>query len=221
MARLAAFFIMAALALPASAGEAPAAWRWKDDAGAVHITGDPAKIPPRYRDKASPMRVHTVTGAEESAPRPPGAVRGGRAAVAFDPSGERIGVEAAFDGGISRRAWVDTGSGPVIITTKLATALGYDTGGAAKKRFSYPGGSGSAPVVTLKSVRVGGAEARDIPAVVMDFDGRGPVSAVIGMSFLSRFSFEVDTARGEMVFHPLGRDGRAESQPSPTPGPPR
>lgn len=205
MARLAALFITAALAAPAALADEPAAFRWKDDAGAVHITSDPAGIPSRYREKAVPMRVYTVTGAEESAPRPPGTVRGGRAAVTFDPSGERIGVEAVFDGKVSRRAWMDTGSGPVIITTKLATALGHDIGAAPKEMFSYPGGSGSAPVVTLKSVRVGGAEARDVPAVVMDFDGRGPVSAVIGMGFLSRFSFEVDTARGEMVFRPPER----------------
>lgn len=188
--------------------ETASVYRWKDENGAVHITSHLKNIPEAHRAAAVPMRYHSVTATEASPSAGDGRLSGAGEAW-FDSSDEKIKLTAMFDGKITRGAWVDTGSEWVTVTTKLATALGYDLAGARKTRFTIPGGAVIAPVIKLDSVRIGGAEVRDVSAAVIDFYGRGPVSAVIGMNFLSRFAFEIDTAKGVMTFsrRDNGKDG--------------
>jgi hypothetical protein len=56
-------------------------------------------------------------------------------------------------------------------------------------------------------------------AAIMDFPGRGPVSAIIGMNFLSLFRFEINMREGVIIFGdrtglaPAG-GGQASSPPS-------
>lgn len=175
-------------------------WRWTDETGSVHISGALDDIPANRRASAVPMKYSTVA---ESAPEPaapkPEPLQGERS-VRFNSSGGMVAVTAVIGGSTERGAWIDTGSELTIITSKLALALGVDLKGLDKRAFHTQNGIVSAPVTLLKSVKVGPATANDIMAAIMDFPGRGPVSAVIGMNFLSLFRFEINMREGVIVF---------------------
>lgn len=193
-------------------------WRWTDESGAVHITGRFEDVPEAYRPGAVRMNLSTATEApKKSFPKPE--PLDAEKFLRFELSDGMVSITAVFDGTVKRGAWIDTGSELTIITTKLATALGYDFRKADNQTFHTPNGRMTAPVVVLKNVRVGPAMAADVPAAVMDFPGRGPVSAIVGMNFLSLFPFEINMRDKTIVFGAgmageLPDVGRDQSSPS-------
>ncbi len=174
-------------------------YRWTDGNGAVHISNRLSDAPEKYRASAKPMEMVVIDSQEPDQVKGSAKLVGG-SKIAFDTKKEGIVSLARFNGLTERNAILDTGSGWAIITTKLAIALGYDLENARKSRFKVFGGSVSAPVVSLKSLQVGPAFVSNVSAAVIDFEGRGPVSAIIGMNFLSRFVFEIDHSKGEVEF---------------------
>lgn len=172
-------------------------------------------MPVKYRSGSAPMKLSTVAEpSAEPAPKPEPLET--ERIVRFDPSGGMVAVRAVIGESMERGAWIDTGSEFTIITSKLAVALGVDVKNAEKRVFHTQGGRVSAPVTILKSVKVGPAKARDVPAAIMDFSGRGPVSAIIGMNFLSLFRFEINMRDGIIVFGdgtdaPSAGDGQTQS----------
>ena len=199
---------------PAFAERGPV-WRWTDETGAVHITGRLEDVPAKRQSSAVSMKLSTV--AEPSAePAPKPAPLETERVIRFDSSEGMVAVRAEFGESMERGAWIDTGSELTIITSKLAVALGVDVKNSEKRVFHTQGGRVSAPVTVLKSVKVGPAKAHDVPAAIMDFPGRGPVSAIIGMNFLSLFRFEINMGDGVILFGdrtdaPSAGDGRNQS----------
>lgn len=174
-------------------------WRWTDESGAVHITSALTDVPVKHRSGAVSMKLSTVAEPSAEPASKPDPLETERIAR-FDSSEGMVAVRAVIGESIERAAWIDTGSEFTIITSKLAVALGVDARNAEKRVFHTQGGRVSAPVTTLKSVKVGPAVARDVPAAIMDFPGRGPVSAIIGMNFLSLFRFEINMRDGVIIF---------------------
>lgn len=195
---VAALFVMTLLVPTVSFG-AGQAWLWRDDTGATHISGDRESIPPAFRAKSEPIASVDIQGSgieyNIKTVQPTKDFR-----VPLETLGAGVSVETLFNGTQTRMAVLDTGAQWIVITRKLAMALGYDLKTARAGLFSSWSGAVSAPVVTLNSVSIGGAQARDIPAAVVDFDGRGPVSAIIGMSFLNGFRFEINARGGYAEF---------------------
>ncbi|MDH4184887.1 MAG: retroviral-like aspartic protease family protein [Nitrospinota bacterium] len=188
--------IIAAILMAGAADDAKV-YRWTDAAGNVRAAGSLAAVPEPFRDAAVEMKV---TQAEHtSIQHDPPAESVGQARISFPPGAGRIVAQAAFDGKASRMALVDTGSDLVAITTKLARALGYDLSKSRKTWIATSSGRTQVPIIRLNRLEVGGAMAKGVTAVVMDFEGRGAVSAVLGMSFLSAFVFEIDSGAGSMT----------------------
>ncbi|MBI4828279.1 MAG: clan AA aspartic protease [Nitrospinae bacterium] len=190
-----------ALTLLLAAAPAPAqeqAWLWTDGHGGVFISGALEAVPAPRRQSARPIRVSAITqpanAKQTDAPR--GA---GHAALTFTPGGQDIIVPARFNGSVERNAVVDTGSQVTIITTKLARALGLDLTRAREAWFATAAGPVRAPVVELDSVELGGARMEKLSAVALDFTGKGEVSAIIGMNFLSGFAATVDLGGGRLT----------------------
>ncbi|MBI4666878.1 MAG: clan AA aspartic protease [Nitrospinae bacterium] len=190
--------IVAALlfaAINAHAGN-DAAYIWSDDEGSVRITRGIKNIPERYRGKSKPITVEVVAGGSHQAPSGAVDVAGGATTLGFNPEVSPITVPAVFHKSTARDAWIDTGSEYVVITEKLAHSLGYSGRKAEKRVFHTPSGAVTAPVIILAKMSVGGATAHDVPAAILNFEGRGPVSAIVGMSFLSRFAVEINGKEG-------------------------
>ncbi|MDH5637302.1 MAG: retroviral-like aspartic protease family protein [Nitrospinota bacterium] len=189
-------WILATL-IAASASGQSTVYRWTGPDGSVRASNSLAAIPEGYRSSAVEMKVVNIR--QEHVEHEPKGFAKGKATIGFTPSGRRIEAQAIFNGRASRMAIMDTGSDMVAITTKLARALGYDTAKSRKTWVTTSSGRVQVPVVLLKNVKVGGAEAFGVQAVVMDFEGRGPVSALMGMNFLSLFVFEIDSGGGTMT----------------------
>lgn len=194
------------LALSLSLAAAPAAaqeqaWLWTDGHGGVFISGALEAVPAPRRQSARPIRVSAITQPADTGQKD--APRGtGRASLTFTPGGPDIIVPARFNGSVVRNAVVDTGSQVTVITTKLARALGLDLSRAREAWFTTAAGPAHAPVVELDAVELGGARMEKLTAVALDFTGKGEVSAVIGMNFLSGFAVTLDLGEGRLTLAP-------------------
>ncbi|MDH5509285.1 MAG: retroviral-like aspartic protease family protein [Nitrospinota bacterium] len=189
-------WILAAVIAASTSGQGTV-YRWTGPDGSVRASNSLSAIPEGYRSSAVEMKVVSITQGHLE-PVQKGFAKG-RATIGFTPSGRGLEARAIFNGRASRMAIMDTGSDMVAITTKLARALGYDTAKSRKTWVATSSGRVQVPVVLLEKVKVGGAEAFGVQAVVMDFEGRGPVSALMGMNFLSLFVFEIDSGSGTMT----------------------
>ena len=165
-------------------------YRFSDEYGNQRVSGSLKSIPKRYRAGAKKMKVIDTSGAVKT--EKPFRKAYGSANVKFTIIEDRIIVPALFNGKIGRSAVIDTGSEWIVISSKLAGALGYNINGVKRRWVRSSGGAIRAPVIRLANVRVGDAVVSGLKAVIMDFEGRESASAIIGMNFLSAFTIKID-----------------------------
>ncbi|VAX18313.1 hypothetical protein MNBD_NITROSPINAE02-1064 [hydrothermal vent metagenome] len=194
-------FSLAVIAVLSSSASARSSfvYRWEGDNQAIHITNSLEGVPEKYRAGATRMRKVTIKSIDHAPQLGPAHVDEFEE-ISFDKSKPGVIVSAVVDQKVGRKAIIDTGSDWVVITTKFARALGLDIPKLRKGRFRVFGGRINAPVARLQSLRVGPAMAKNVHAAIIDFEGRGEVSAIIGMNFLARFVFEIDQSRGTLTF---------------------
>jgi clan AA aspartic protease (TIGR02281 family) len=108
-------------------------------------------------------------------------------------------VEALLNRQVSVPLMLDTGATYTVLTRQTAYDLGI-TGLARLPKHSFltPGGPIRSPVTTLKSIRVGTAEAQNV-AVAIDAEGHLPLG-LLGMTFMRHFKVTVDQAQGQVKF---------------------
>ena len=96
---------------------------------------------------------------------------------------------------------VDTGASSCVISPELAADLGIEPGSRAESvTMQVVGARTTGPIVKLASVRVGGAEAEDVTAVVHPV---GPgIHGLLGNSFLARFTVTLDPQEGVLHLRP-------------------
>ena len=96
---------------------------------------------------------------------------------------------------------VDTGASSCVISPELAADLGIEPGPHAESvTMQVVGGRTRGPIVKLASVRVGGAEAEDVTAVIHPV---GPgIHGLLGNSFLARFTVTLDPQEGVLHLRP-------------------
>jgi clan AA aspartic protease (TIGR02281 family) len=118
--------------------------------------------------------------------------------VATKPGGV-ITVEASLNRRLTVPLLLDTGADLTVLTKQAAAdlrILGLNR--LPTLQFSTAGGMVHLPITTLRSLRVGTAEVRDVE-VAIDVDGHLPVG-LLGMSFLRHFKVTVDQQRGQVAF---------------------
>lgn len=93
--------------------------------------------------------------------------------------------------GQSVRFLVDTGATLISMNAVLAKRLAIDYRMGKKGMVETASGVENAYGITLKSVKVGAVELRDVDAVVID--GGYPTDVLLGMSFLGRLEMQRDT----------------------------
>jgi len=96
---------------------------------------------------------------------------------------------------------VDTGATLCVLTRVTAERLGL-TSSPVSSVVTVHTASGSieAPLILLDLIQVGAAEARSVEAILHDVPGfPSEVGGILGLSFLKRFTVEIDPARGVMV----------------------
>jgi clan AA aspartic protease (TIGR02281 family) len=118
--------------------------------------------------------------------------------------------------GRGRAVHGDTGASYVLLPRAVAEEAGVEVGPDSRTmRFTTANGVVEQPIVTLDSVELGSAQAEDVPASISPSMEIG----LLGLSFLNRFTYQVDAAAGmlTLVENDLAeggdlRGGRSENQ---------
>jgi clan AA aspartic protease (TIGR02281 family) len=122
---------------------------------------------------------------------PVAGIQGGETAVPLEPSRGVWVASVVLNAARQARFLVDTGSSVTVVAPAVAEELGLSRGvPEATVELQTLGGLTQGPVRMLRSLRVGGAEARDLPVVVHD---PGPaVDGILGNTFLTRYLVVLD-----------------------------
>jgi clan AA aspartic protease (TIGR02281 family) len=125
-------------------------------------------------------------------------------------------VNARLNRSVTARFLIDTGATDVLIPQSVADQLGIQIGPETRtKRYSTANGIIENPVVMLRSVDLGGAIVKNVPASISSSMKVG----LLGLSFFNHFTYNIDAAKGVVTLRPnklvetggiLG--GRSEAQ---------
>ena len=145
--------------------------------------------PPPELAAAAREGLHAVTPLTRKRPEPDGSVI---------TLGRTLGgwvTDVVLNGTQRARFLVDTGASVCVISPELAETLGNGAGSDGPSvTLQTLSGRTTGPLVTIPSLRVGDAEARDVRAVV---HAPGPgIDGILGNSFLSRYTVTLDPEQG-------------------------
>ena len=197
-------------------GAAAEVYRWTDEHGREHWTGDLSQVPPGKRgealDQAStgePSRLQTFEAPAGSSGRrrpPRGELR-----IPYEPQGNAIVVYARLNDRVSAPFYVDTGAADVVVPAEVAERAGIVVD-ADTPRETYATANGliRQPVVSFDSIELGEARVENV---------RGSVSqslpvGLLGTSFFNHFTLQIDPAARmlTLVVNADMRGGASESE---------
>jgi clan AA aspartic protease (TIGR02281 family) len=205
MVRFATLFIIIisiALAFPCY-GEM---YKWVDEKGTVHFTDDLSKIPEKYQSDVETRKPATEISVPEmkdkSISSPPSKVpkplEPEGAAVDLFRKGEVWTTEVLLNGRAKRHLIVDSGASFILINPQIARELDITINeNSPFIPMITVSGYILAPLVTLKSVRVGKAEVENVEAVIYTMPSGG--DGLLGNSFLNKFRVTLDSIQGKMT----------------------
>ena len=126
---------------------------------------------------------------------------GAEVVVPIERLGAAIMVRALVNEQFSTAFIVDTGATLTSISREAAEAIGIRADADTPTvSLRTAGGIVQGLLVQLESVNVGGAEAREVRAVVLDIPQLPrDVAGLLGLSFLGRFKVSIDVENGQMV----------------------
>ncbi len=115
----------------------------------------------------------------------------------------KIVVEALLNKKVKASLLLDTGATVVLLSSGIAKRLRIRKNATKKDMVKVQMADGrkvNAQLIVLNTVSVEGAKARDVEAVVLsDYEGMGGCDGLLGMSFLSRFNFQIDTVNKKLI----------------------
>lgn len=196
--------LRAAIVLLATLIASPAfadVYKWVDAQGGIHFSEEPVRSAAalqRVVRAETRSRWNVVGSATDTASASEEPARAsGRHVVRLEKSGHQMQVRASVNGAVSERFIVDTGAMMSAIPRSLARDLGLRID-ASTPRVEVRGirdQAQLAPVVTLRSVSLGGAQVEQLDVVVLDSLDTG----LLGMSFFNHFRVQTDPQRGTLT----------------------
>jgi aspartyl protease family protein len=212
------------LAVPAGGGEI---YRWTDEQGRTHFTQDLSQVPRKHRSRArassSEDQGGSLVRSESSSPPARRDASGSRPAgrrqvtrIKVQRAGTSMRVVAVLNGRVRAPFIVDTGASDVTIPRWVADELDIEVTARTRRQiYQTANGRIEEPVVTLRSVDLGGAVAENVAASI---SSTMPVG-LLGLSFFNRFRYQVDPQHGVITLEPNGleeigflRGGRSQSE---------
>ena len=125
------------------------------------------------------------------------AIRGtGSFTVRFAPSANVILAEATVNG-VKGRFIIDTGATLVALTPRFAKKADLENAMSTKISLQTAGGLKFGRLFHTEKIQLGGVTAHRVPAVLLE-DELGGVDGLLGMSFLSRFSVQLNQQSGTL-----------------------
>jgi predicted aspartyl protease len=205
--------MMLAVLVPSSYGEM---YKWVDEKGVVHFTDDLSNIPEKYREDAETRKpakeVLPSEVKDESISSPPS-----EAPKRSDSEGAEVDLlrkgeiwitEVLLNERVRKYLVVDSGASFMLISPKIAKELDITVNqNTPLIPMTTVSGYILVPLVTLKSVRVGKAEAENIEAVIYTLPSGG--DGLLGNSFLNKYRVILDSIQGKMTLASM------QGEPSP------
>ena len=124
----------------------------------------------------------------------------GKHAVKLTKRGNGLSASVLLNRKIREDFIVDTGATDTVISGSLAKRLGISLNKSQSVLCQVADGrSVNGKQINIKEVRVGGAKVYNVQAIVLDSGDMGNNPGLLGMSFLNKFVFKVDTEKGLLV----------------------
>jgi clan AA aspartic protease (TIGR02281 family) len=193
--------------VPSSYGEM---YKWVDEKGTVHFTDDLSNIPEKYRGDAETRKpskdIHPPEMEDKSLSSPPSeapkpSVSEG-AEVDLLRRGEIWITEVLLNERVKRHLVVDSGASFMLINPQIAKELDMTVNeNTPLIPMTTVSGYILVPLVTLRSVRVGKAEAENIEAVIYTLPSGG--DGLLGNSFLNKYRMTIDSIQGKMLLYSM------------------
>ena len=180
-------------------------YKWVDEKGTVHFTDDLSAIPEKYHEQAEtrkpPKETDTPKLQEKSKHSIPEKMSEPEGiTVDLVRSGEVSFTEVVLNERIKQDFIVDTGASFTVISREAAKELGITID---ENTPFIPITTASSvifnPLVTLRSIRVGGAEIENVDVLVHNLPGSS--AGLLGNSFLSKFKVVLDSVNGKMTLY--------------------
>lgn len=204
-------------AAPAAAGEL---YKWVDERGRFHMTDDLSQVPPQQRPAArvepvdpdapaTPSRWNSMQASSHGYAQELGAVLspgdGAVHVIRIKRAGRAVHVVATLNGHGTARYMVDTGASINTIPRSTVERLGIRIDESTPRTFiSGIGGKVmKVPVVTLRSVEIGGARVENVEMAVLDTLREG----LLGMPFFNHFRVSLDPTAGTLTLEEIDLNG--------------
>lgn len=170
-----------------------ALYRWVDDKGVIHYTGERDAIPEAYRGTAQVLDHPSARAPQPSASPAPGAV------VPFAP-GAPVMVDA-FLNGVPLRLLLDTGADRTVISPAALGRAGIDVTAGTPVRITGVTGSTSASLVGVQRLDVAGAQVGPLAVVAHAVPGDG-LDGLLGRDVLDAFTVTFDASGNRATLTP-------------------
>lgn len=201
--------------------------QWTDEKGTIYFSDSLDNVPAKYRGQAKlekfkeeklPQRSHTEdahAGSDgrilqnmlESWGEKPRLKSYAVPFEAYEGTAQRVIVSVTFNDSVTVPMLIDTGAPGLLLSPNLAKQLGIFSNDEGKVLVSAGGIGGSTPAVRIfiDKVQVGGAKDSFIPATVIPSVSRS-WEGLIGMDFMSKYTFKIDPVKQVVVFEELAHD---------------
>jgi len=127
--------------------------------------------------------------------------------IEFSQMSEHIIVDALLNKKVKTRLLLDTGASNILLSSRIAKDLGIEINAEKKEIGKVKMADGhevDAMYVVLDSVNVQDVEAKGVGAVVLLEDAEmEPHDGLLGMSFLNKFNFKIDTLNKKLILERL------------------
>jgi clan AA aspartic protease (TIGR02281 family) len=197
--------------------------QWTDEKGTLYFSDSLDTVPAKYRGQAKLEKFKEEKLPQRSRSEGPRAASDGRILEshgekptlnsyeipfeAYEESAQRVIVSVTFNDSVTVPMLIDTGAPGLLISPKVAKQLGVYENEEGKVATNTGGIGGSVPAVRtfIDRVQVGGAKDSFIPAYVVP--SVSPAwEGLIGMDFMSKYSFKIDSVKQVVVFEEIAPD---------------
>lgn len=201
--------------------------QWVDDSGVTHFARSLESVPTQYRNRVKPEKLNAEAmpksavnqRASPTAGRQEVTAAGGLKSIlnafsvpfeAYEGDAQRVIVQVTFNGSVTVPMAIDIGAPGLIISPKVAQKLGLfgNDGGMVLTAAGGIGGTVAAMRTFLDTVQVGGAKDTFIPATIMNSVSES-FEGLIGMVFMSKYSFKIDSQKQDVIFEEVQPDPHA------------